>query len=223
MVSTVDQRLPVADRPSDHRVSDSSARTRHASRNWTILDVNKRHEPDRKGHLHQPRRRRSGARRRVRFGASPTCAPRSAAAIRCTSRARRRAGAAPIESRSPTDARVVVARVATATEADVRDAVAAARAAFPRWSARPGRSARRSSTAPPTSCASARFELAAWLILEMGKNRVEALGEIEETADLIRLLHRADARERRLRPRRWDGWCPPTRTPACCGPTACGR
>ena len=30
----------------------------------------------------------------------------------------------------------------------------------------------------------ARFELAAWLIFEMGKNRVEALGEIEETADL---------------------------------------
>ncbi|MES1209860.1 MAG: aldehyde dehydrogenase family protein, partial [Pseudomonadota bacterium] len=32
---------------------------------------------------------------------------------------------------------------------------------------------------------SRRHELAAWLILEMGKNRVEALGEIEETADLI--------------------------------------
>ena len=46
-----------------------------------------------------------------------------------------RAGAAPIESRSPTDTRVVVARVATATAADVNDAVAAARAAFPRWSA----------------------------------------------------------------------------------------
>src|SRR6185436_6246766 len=30
-----------------------------------------------------------------------------------------------------------------------------------------------------------RFELSAWLILEMGKNRIEALGEIEELADLI--------------------------------------
>ena len=29
------------------------------------------------------------------------------------------------------------------------------------------------------------FELSAWLILEMGKNRIEALGEIEELADLI--------------------------------------
>jgi acyl-CoA reductase-like NAD-dependent aldehyde dehydrogenase len=48
-----------------------------------------------------------------------------------------RAAAAPIESRSPTDTRVVVARVATATDADVRDAVAAAREAFPRWSATP--------------------------------------------------------------------------------------
>ncbi len=30
-----------------------------------------------------------------------------------------------------------------------------------------------------------KFELSVWMILEMGKNRVEALGEIEETADLL--------------------------------------
>jgi 1-pyrroline-5-carboxylate dehydrogenase len=30
-----------------------------------------------------------------------------------------------------------------------------------------------------------RYELSTWMIVEMGKNRVEALGEIEETADLI--------------------------------------
>src|SRR6185369_15143758 len=30
-----------------------------------------------------------------------------------------------------------------------------------------------------------RYELSAWLIHEMGKNRIEALGEVEETADLL--------------------------------------
>src|SRR5262245_37982123 len=46
-----------------------------------------------------------------------------------------RPGAAPIESRSPTDARIIVGRVATASESDVHDAVRAAHEAFPRWSA----------------------------------------------------------------------------------------
>jgi 1-pyrroline-5-carboxylate dehydrogenase len=57
-----------------------------------------------------------------------------------------KAGAAPIESRSPTDERIVVARVATATAADVGEAVSAEQC--------PGRSARRSWTVPRTSCAS---------------------------------------------------------------------
>jgi len=95
-----------------------------------------------------------------------------------------RAGAAPIESRSPTDTRTVVARVATATETDVRDAVAAAREAFPRWSAVPWQERAAILDRAADIIRARRLELATWLILEMGKNRVEALGEIEETADL---------------------------------------
>src|SRR5262245_12929193 len=95
-----------------------------------------------------------------------------------------RAGGAPIESRSPADARVVIARVATAGEADVRDAVAAARAAFPRWSAVPWQERAAILDRAADLVRERRFELAAWLIFEMGKNCVEALGEIEETADL---------------------------------------
>src|SRR5580692_3015280 len=48
-----------------------------------------------------------------------------------------RAGAGVIESLDPADTRIVVARVATGGAADLRDAVAAARAAFPTWSGRP--------------------------------------------------------------------------------------
>jgi 1-pyrroline-5-carboxylate dehydrogenase len=95
-----------------------------------------------------------------------------------------RAGAAPIESRSPADTRRVVARVATATADDVRDAVAAAKAAFPAWSATPWQERAALLDRAAAIVRERRLELAAWLILEMGKNRVEALGEIEETADL---------------------------------------
>src|SRR4051794_26518009 len=95
-----------------------------------------------------------------------------------------RPGAAPIESRSPTDTRVIVARVATATDGDVRDAVAAAHEAFPRWSAVPWQERAAIIDRAADFVRERRLELAAWLIFEMGKNRVEALGEIEETADL---------------------------------------
>ena len=95
-----------------------------------------------------------------------------------------RTGSTPIESRSPSDARVVVARVATATAQDVSDAVAAARAAFPRWSAMPWEQRAAIIDRAADIVRNRRFELSAWLIQEMGKNRVEALGEIEETADL---------------------------------------
>src|SRR6266540_1838689 len=80
--------------------------------------------------------------------------------------------------------RVAVARVATAGEVDVRDAVAAAKAAFPRWSATPWQERAAIIDRAADLIRSRKFELGAWLIQEMGKNRVEALGEIEETADL---------------------------------------
>ena len=116
------------------------------------------------------------------------------------------------------------ARVASGTAADVDDAVAAARAAFPAWSRTPWTErARAASSAPPTSSAQRRYELSAWLICEMGKNRVEALGEIEETADLLTYYAAADARATAATCARWASWRRPTATPACCARTACGR
>jgi 1-pyrroline-5-carboxylate dehydrogenase len=96
-----------------------------------------------------------------------------------------RAGASSIESLSPTDTRVVVARVASGTGQDVSDAVAAARAAFPAWSARPWAERAQLLERAAETIRRRRYELSAWLIHEMGKNRIEALGEVEETADLI--------------------------------------
>src|SRR5580698_7672739 len=96
-----------------------------------------------------------------------------------------RAGSGAIDSRSPTDARTLVARVAAAGETDLNDAVAAARAAFPAWSARPWAERAAIVERAAELVRARKFELSVWLILEMGKNRVEALGEIEETADLL--------------------------------------
>jgi 1-pyrroline-5-carboxylate dehydrogenase len=96
-----------------------------------------------------------------------------------------RGSASTIESRSPTDTRVVVARVASGTAQDVNDAVAAARAAFPAWSRTPWTERAKLLDKAADLIRRRRYELSAWLIHEMGKNRVEALGEVEETADLI--------------------------------------
>ena len=96
-----------------------------------------------------------------------------------------RATAQTSDSLNPADTRVVVARVGSGTAADVDDAVAAARAAYPAWSGVPFAERARLLGRAADLIRQRRYELATWMIVEMGKNRVEALGEIEETADLI--------------------------------------
>ena len=67
-----------------------------------------------------------------------------------------------------------------------------------------------------------RLELAAWLIFEMGKNRIEALGEIEETADLYS-YYASEMRANAGYVREMGRLVPTDRTPASCARTACGR
>jgi 1-pyrroline-5-carboxylate dehydrogenase len=95
------------------------------------------------------------------------------------------AAGATFESLSPADTRVVVARAPSGTVEDVDAAVTAARAAFPAWARTPW--ARRAELVDKAAdvIRDRRYELSAWMMFEMGKNRVEALGEIEETADLF--------------------------------------
>ncbi len=90
-----------------------------------------------------------------------------------------------IESRNPADTAELLGRVACGGEAEVNKALQAARRAAAEWRA----------VSWETRCGLVekaadiirrrRYELTAWLVLENGKNRVEALGEIEETADLF--------------------------------------
>ena len=71
------------------------------------------------------------------------------------------------------------------TTQDAHDAIAAARAAFPAWSGLSWR--RRVSLMRKVAVLINRrlFDLAAWVSIEVGKSRAEALGDVKETADLI--------------------------------------
>ncbi|HEX4885655.1 MAG TPA: aldehyde dehydrogenase family protein [Casimicrobiaceae bacterium] len=87
--------------------------------------------------------------------------------------------------RSPIDARNALGRFQAGDAAHASAALAAAKAAFPAWSATPW-----TQRVALLRLAAARleervYELGAVLALEVGKNRMEALGEAQETADLI--------------------------------------
>ena len=96
-----------------------------------------------------------------------------------------RAGGATFEVRSPIDNEIVIGRFVAGTEADVNDAVSAAKAAFPNWSQQPWQERVAIMRRAAELIRERKFRLAAILILEAGKNRVEAIGEVEEAADMI--------------------------------------
>ena len=93
---------------------------------------------------------------------------------------------ATFEVRSPIDSQIVLGTFARATTADVDAAVAAARAAQPAWAAMPWRE-RVAIIKRAGDLISERLMVeAALMAIEVGKNRIEALGEVEEAADLLR-------------------------------------
>ena len=91
----------------------------------------------------------------------------------------------PIEDRSPIDPSLLLGRFAAATPDHVDQAVRAARTAAPSW----GRTAWPVRVATLRRAAALirdrRFMLAALMSLEVGKNRMESIGDAEEAADLI--------------------------------------
>jgi len=97
-----------------------------------------------------------------------------------------RSSADTFEDRSPIDRDLVVARFPVGTRQDVRDAVAAARAAWPSWRDTPWRDRLAILRRAGNLISERQFDYAALMALEVGKNRLEALGDVEETADLLR-------------------------------------
>jgi 1-pyrroline-5-carboxylate dehydrogenase len=89
------------------------------------------------------------------------------------------------EKRSPIDG-TLVGNFARGTRQDVRDAIAVARAAAPGWARTPWLERVAVMRRMADLISERQMEFAAIMAIEVGKNRLEALGDVEETADLIR-------------------------------------
>src|SRR4026207_2135115 len=89
------------------------------------------------------------------------------------------------EDRSPIDTRILLGRFQQGGREHVRDAIAAAKAAFPEWSARPWRERVALVKKAAEGIRAHRWELSALMGYEAGKNRLECVGDVEESADLI--------------------------------------
>ena len=90
------------------------------------------------------------------------------------------------EDRSPSNTDLVLGVFQKGTPQDANDAIAAARKAFPIWSGMKWQE-RVSLLRKAAEIMDQRtFEIGAVMAMEVGKNRMESLGDIAETADLIR-------------------------------------
>ena len=89
------------------------------------------------------------------------------------------------EARSPIDRDWLLGRFAKGMREDALDAVQAARDAFPAWAATPWRERVAILRRAAALIEERVYEIGAAVALEVGKNRMESLGEVQETADLI--------------------------------------
>ncbi|MFN2223559.1 MAG: aldehyde dehydrogenase family protein [Candidatus Promineifilaceae bacterium] len=87
---------------------------------------------------------------------------------------------------SPVDTNLTMAHFQKGTGQDAEDAIAAARAAFDGWRNTPWQERVEILRRAANLISDRLFDMAAVMSLEVGKNRLEALGDVEETADLIR-------------------------------------
>ena len=97
-----------------------------------------------------------------------------------------RDGDGTFEVRSPIDREIVLGTFARSTAADVDEAVAAARAAQPAWAAMPWHERVTIVTRAGDLISERLMDYAPIMAIEVGKNRIEALGEVEESGDMLR-------------------------------------
>jgi 1-pyrroline-5-carboxylate dehydrogenase len=89
------------------------------------------------------------------------------------------------DDRSPIDTRILLGRFQQGGREHVRQAVAAARAAYPAWSALPWQERVRLLKKVADTIRKYQYDLSVLMGYEVGKNRLECLGDVVETADLI--------------------------------------
>jgi 1-pyrroline-5-carboxylate dehydrogenase len=97
-----------------------------------------------------------------------------------------RQGDGEFADRSPADDSLILGWFARGTRQDARDAIAAARAVAADWAATPWQERVTIMRRAADLISERQMEYAALMTMEVGKNRLEALGDVEETADLIR-------------------------------------
>ncbi len=98
---------------------------------------------------------------------------------------RARLAEATFEVRSPIDRDWLIGRFQAGTAQHADAAIAAARDAFPAWAARPWQERVRLARRAAALIEERVYDIGAAVALEVGKNRMESLGEVQETADLI--------------------------------------
>jgi 1-pyrroline-5-carboxylate dehydrogenase len=89
------------------------------------------------------------------------------------------------DDRSPIDAGVLLGTFQQGTREHARQAIAAAKAAYPAWAARPWKERLVLVRNVADAIRAHRWELSALMGYEAGKNRLECVGDVEEAADLI--------------------------------------
>jgi 1-pyrroline-5-carboxylate dehydrogenase len=93
--------------------------------------------------------------------------------------------ASEFDDRSPIDTRILLGTFQSAGREQARDAIAAARVAYPAWSALPWSERIALLKKVADGIRGRRWELSALMGYEAGKNRLECVGDVEESADLI--------------------------------------
>jgi 1-pyrroline-5-carboxylate dehydrogenase len=96
------------------------------------------------------------------------------------------AGRPQFDDVSPIDPGILIGRFPRAAAEDVSRAIDGARRAFPAWGGRPWQERVAILRRAAEAISSRMTELAALMSLEVGKNRLEAMGDAEEAADLLR-------------------------------------
>jgi 1-pyrroline-5-carboxylate dehydrogenase len=87
---------------------------------------------------------------------------------------------------SPIDRDLILGHFAKGSRSDVQEAVDAARRAQPKWAATPWRERLALIRKAADLISERQMRYAGLMAIEVGKNRLEALGEVEEAADLLR-------------------------------------
>ena len=90
------------------------------------------------------------------------------------------------EERSPIDSDIVIGRYSQATPRDVDDAVKAAKAFQPTWAATPWQDRIALLEKAGDILEERQFEMSALIAYEVGKSRLEALGDVAETVEFFR-------------------------------------